>query len=45
MLSKEICTFKEGNHDSMVLLTVLKELKARGMDDQDLLELIRSSKK
>jgi len=35
---------KEG-HNPKILLTVLQELKARGMDDQDLLELIRSSKK
>jgi transcriptional regulator with XRE-family HTH domain len=36
---------REGNHDPVALIAVLKELKTRGLDIQDLLELIRSSKK
>jgi len=36
---------REGRHDPLALLTVLKELEARGLDIQDLLEFIRKNKK
>lgn len=44
IIDKVMSEIKEG-HNPKILLTVLQEQKARGMDDQDLLELIRSSKK
>jgi len=44
VIAKVVCEIKEG-HNPKILLTVLQELKARGMDIQDLLDFIRSSKK
>jgi len=42
----EIATaLREGNHDPKALINVLKELDARGLDIQDLLDLIRRRKK